>query len=127
MDRRSLALLASAGLWGVSVLLAVQALLGVESVWLLYGLIALQSAFYALNNPARGAIVPRLLDKHLLPAAGALNMAAFNLGFTVGPDRRCAGHPVARVRRGVPHRRPDVLRRLLRAATGCRGCRPRAR
>jgi MFS family permease len=85
MDRRSLALLASAGLWGISVLLAVQALLGVESVWLLYGLVALQSAFYALNNPARGAIVPRLLDKHLLPAASALNMAAFNLGFTVGP------------------------------------------
>ena len=85
MDRRTLALLASAGLWGISVLLAVQALLGLESVWLLYGLIAVQSAFYALNNPARGAIVPRLLDKHLLPAASALNMATFNLGFTVGP------------------------------------------
>ena len=85
MDRRTLALLASAGLWGISVLLAVQALLGLESVWLLYGLIAVQSAFYALNNPARGAIVPRLLDKHLLPAASALNMATFNLGFTIGP------------------------------------------
>ncbi len=85
MDRRSLALLASAGLWGVSVLLALQALVGIESVWLLYALIAVQSAFYALNNPARGAIVPRLLDKELLPAASALNMATFNLGFTVGP------------------------------------------
>ena len=85
MDRRSLALIASAGLWGVSVLLAVQAIVGLESVWLLYALVAVQSAFYALNNPARGAIVPRLLDKHLLPAASALNMAAFNLGFTVGP------------------------------------------
>ena len=85
MDRRTLALLASAGLWGISVLLAVQALLGLESVLLLYGLIAVQSAFYALNNPARGAIVPRLLDKHLLPAASALNMATFNLGFTIGP------------------------------------------
>ncbi len=84
-DRRSVALLASAGLWAVSALFAVQAVLGNESVWLLYGLIAVQSAFYAVNNPARGAIVPRLLDKHLLPAAGALNMAAFNLGFTVGP------------------------------------------
>jgi len=51
----------------------------------LYGLIAVQSGFYAVNNPARGAMVPRLLDKHLLPAAGALNMAAFNLGFTLGP------------------------------------------
>lgn len=85
VDRRRLALLASAGLWAVSVLLAVQALLGVDSVWLLYGLIAVQSAFYALGNPARGAIVPRLLDKELLPAASALNMATFNLGFTLGP------------------------------------------
>ena len=84
-DRRSVALLASGGLWGISALLAVQALLGNGNVWLLYGLIAVQSAFYALNNPARGAMIPRLLDKHLLPAAAALNMAAFNLGFTVGP------------------------------------------
>lgn len=84
-DRRSVALVASAGLWIVSLLLAVQALLGNESVWWLYGLIAVQSAFYAVNNPARGAMVPRLLDKHLLPAASALNMAAFNLGFTLGP------------------------------------------
>ena len=85
VDRRRLALAASAGLWGVSALLALQAILGNENVWLLYGLIALQSAFYAVNNPARGAIVPRLLDKHLLPAAGALSMASFNLGFTIGP------------------------------------------
>ncbi len=85
MDRRSLALLASSGLWLVSLALAVQAVLGNEHVGVLYGLISVQSAFYALNNPARGAMVPRLLDKHLLPAAGALNMAAFNLGFTLGP------------------------------------------
>ena len=85
MDRRTLALFASAGLWGVSALLALQAVLEVDSVWLLYGLIAVQSAFNALNNPARGAIVPRLLDRQLLPAASALNMATFNLGFTVGP------------------------------------------
>ncbi len=84
-DRRSLALVASAGLWAVSGLFAVQALLGNESVGLLYALIAVQSGFYAVNNPARGAIVPRLLAKQLLPAASALNTAAFNLGFTVGP------------------------------------------
>jgi MFS family permease len=84
-DRRSLALVASAGLWVVAGLFAVQALLGNESVWLLYGLIAVQSGFYAVNNPARGAIVPRLLDKELLPAASALTSGAFNLGFTVGP------------------------------------------
>ena len=85
VDRRSLALVASAGLWLVSIALAVQAYLGMESVWVLYGCIAVQSGFYAVNNPARSAMVPRLLHRDLLPAASALNMASFNLGFTFGP------------------------------------------
>jgi MFS family permease len=85
VDRRTLALVASAGLWGVSIALAVQAFAGNRSVWFLYGCIAVQSGFYAVNNPARSAMVPRLLDKALLPAAAALNMASFNLGFTFGP------------------------------------------
>ena len=85
VDRRTLALVASAGLWAVSIALAVQAFAGNESVWFLYGCIAVQSGFYAMNNPARSAMVPRLLDKELLPAAAALNMASFNLGFTFGP------------------------------------------
>jgi MFS family permease len=65
--------------------LAVAALLGNTSVWVLYGLISVQSAFYALNNPARSAMIPRLLDKEMIPAASALTMATFNLGFTFGP------------------------------------------
>jgi MFS family permease len=85
VDRRTLALVASAGLWAVSVALALQAFLGNESVWVLYGCLAVQSAFYAVNNPARSAMMPRLLDKELIPAASALNTAAFNLGFTFGP------------------------------------------
>jgi len=44
-----------------------------------------QSGFFAVNNPARSAMIPRLLDKELIPAAQALNMATFNLGFTLGP------------------------------------------
>jgi len=85
VDRRTLALVASAGLWAVSIALALQAFLGNESVWVLYVCLAVQSAFYAVNNPARSAMVPRLLDKELIPAAAALNMASFNLGFTFGP------------------------------------------
>ena len=85
MDRRTLALIASAGLWVVSIALAVQAFVGLGSVWFLFGCIAVQSGFYAVNNPARSAMVPRLLDRELIPAAAALNMASFNLGFTFGP------------------------------------------
>jgi MFS family permease len=85
VDRRTLALVASAGLWAVSIALALQAFLGNKSVWVLYGCLAVQSAFYAVNNPARSAMIPRLLGKELIPAAAALNMASFNLGFTFGP------------------------------------------
>ncbi len=85
MDRRTLALVASAGLWAVSVALAVQAFLGLDSLAVLYGCIAVQSGFYAVNNPARAAMIPRLLEPALIPAAQALNMATFNLGFTLGP------------------------------------------
>jgi MFS family permease len=85
MDRRTLALVASLGLWVVSIALAVQAFAGNGSVWVLYACIAVQSGFYAVNNPARSAMVPRLIPKELMPAASALNMASFNLGFTFGP------------------------------------------
>src|SRR4051794_5318161 len=85
MDRRTLALVASLGLWVVSIALAVQAYAGNGSVWVLYVCIAVQSGFYAVNNPARSAMVPRLIPKELMPAASALNMASFNLGFTFGP------------------------------------------
>ncbi len=85
MDRRRLALVASTGLWLLSIVLAAQALAGLRSVLLLYVVAALQAACYAVNNPARAAIIPRLLPPPLLPAANALSTASFNLGFTVGP------------------------------------------
>jgi hypothetical protein len=85
MDRRKLALIASLGLWVMSLLLVAHSAIGLESVWFLYGVVAIQSGFFAVNNPTRTAIIPRLIDSDLLPAANALNMASFNLGFTVGP------------------------------------------
>ena len=85
MDRRRLALIASTGLWLMSLALLVLALLGSTRVWLLYAVVAVQSACYAVNNPARAAIIPRLLPPDLLPAANALSTASFNLGFTAGP------------------------------------------
>jgi MFS family permease len=85
MDRRRLALVASTGLWLLSIVLATQALAGLRSVLLLYVVAAVQAACYAVNNPARAAIIPRLLPPPMLPAANALSTASFNLGFTVGP------------------------------------------
>ena len=84
-DRRRVALFSALGLWVVVLGLVAQALLGMESVELLYGLVALQSAGFAINNPARTAIIPRLVEPRLLPAANVLQTVAWNIALTVGP------------------------------------------
>lgn len=84
-DRRVVALWSASGLWACSLALVAQSFAGSESVGLLYVIVAVQSAMFAVNNPARSAMLPRLLPASMLPAANALAMASFNLGFTVGP------------------------------------------
>lgn len=84
-DRRTVALASSVVLMCVTVVLALQAWLGLESVLLLYALVAVQSAGFAVNNPARTAIVPRLLEPALLPAANVLTTIVWNIALTVGP------------------------------------------
>jgi MFS family permease len=84
-DRRMLGLLTAFGLMACSAVLLAQALVELRSVALLYLVVAVQSAFFAVGNPARGAIIPRLIGLDLLPAANALGMLAFNVGFTLGP------------------------------------------
>ncbi|MEK8226372.1 MFS transporter [Oerskovia sp. M15] len=66
-------------------LLALQAWLDVGSVGVLYGLVALQSAAFAINNPARSAIIPRLVEPRLLAAANALQTISWSIALTVGP------------------------------------------
>ena len=84
-DRRLVGLISALGLWACSVGFLVQSSLGLESVAVLYGLIAIQSAFFAVGNPARQAIIPRLVGQDLLPAANALGMLTWSVGFTIGP------------------------------------------
>ncbi len=84
-DRRLVALGASAGLWVCSLLLLMQSWAGWGQLWVLYAVVAVQSGFFAVNNPARAAILPRLLGRDLLPSANALSTVSWNLGFTAGP------------------------------------------
>jgi MFS family permease len=84
-DRRKVSLLSSLVLWVVVAGIAAQAWFEVESVHLLYGLVAVQSAAFAINNPARSAIIPRLLPKELMPAANALMTLSWNVALTGGP------------------------------------------
>jgi Transmembrane secretion effector len=84
-DRRRVIVTTSSGLFLTAVAFATQAGLGLENVWLLYGLVAVQSGFFAVNSPARTTIVPRLLPAGLLPAANALSGLSMSVGLTAGP------------------------------------------
>ncbi len=84
-DRRRVVIVSSAGLLLVATGFAVQAWLDLGQVWLLYGLVAVQNGFFAVNSPARTAIIPRLLSGPLLPAANALGSMSMSLGLTIGP------------------------------------------
>ncbi|MFE0043408.1 MFS transporter [Streptomyces albireticuli] len=85
VDRRVLGLVSATGATLLSVALAAAALLDLRHVWLLYTVVALQAVCFAMNSPARSAMIPRLLPKEQLPAANALSSLTTNLGLMGGP------------------------------------------
>ncbi len=84
-DRRTLLIITTVGLIVTSGLFYLQAALGNENVWLLLGLFSVQQAFFAVNQPTRSAVVPKLISVELLPAANSLNMTVFQAGAIAGP------------------------------------------
>ena len=94
-DRRKVALYSALVLWASTLGIAVHAWAGLGNVWVLYALVALNAGAAGLNQPARSAIIPRLVRPELLPAANALSMITFGLAMTIGP--LLAGVLVARV------------------------------
>ena len=85
VDRRLLLLGSSLLLWGCTGGLLVAALLGLASLPLLLGLVAVQAAGFAVAFSTRGAIVPRVLPASLVPSANTLSFTASNLGMVAGP------------------------------------------
>ena len=84
-DRRRLLTFTTWGLILSSSLFFVQAALGNRNVWLLLSVFAVQQAFFAVGQPTRSAILPRIVPHDQLPAANALNMTVFTGGAIVGP------------------------------------------
>jgi MFS family permease len=85
MDRRTLLLITTTGLILTSVAFWLQAALDVGNVWLLLVLFAVQQAFFAVNQPTRSAILPKLVPIQQLPAANSLNLTVFQAGGIAGP------------------------------------------
>lgn len=84
-DRRLVGLITAIGMWSTALIFLAQSYFDLGSVALLYAIIAIQSMFFAVGNPARQSIIPRIVPADLLPSANALGMLTFNLGFTLGP------------------------------------------
>jgi MFS family permease len=85
LDRRSILIFTTLGLIATSACFWLQAALGADDVWLLLGLFALQQAFFAVNQPTRSAVLPKLLPDAQLPAANSLNMTVMMAGAIAGP------------------------------------------
>jgi MFS family permease len=84
-DRRRVLIATQSGLAASSLVLAIVTQLGFTELWILYALTAVSASFSAIDQPARGALVPTLVDRSELPAAIALNQMLYQTAAVVGP------------------------------------------
>lgn len=85
VDRRLLALVSSLVVWATTLGLLVQALAHSRSVLLIMALMAVQAGAFAIVQPTRGAIIPRLVPTRLVPAANTLSFTMANVATIAGP------------------------------------------
>jgi MFS family permease len=83
-DRRNVVLLSLLGMTATSAGLAVMAA-AQAPIWVVYGLLMLDSVVGTLGRPARTALVPRIVPRELFPSAVAWNNSMFQLAGVVGP------------------------------------------
>jgi len=85
MDRRRLTLITSTVLLSLSTLLTLQAAMHLDQLWLLYLIAVVSASTSAVDSSGRGAILPRLVRRELIPSANALGQLGFNTGLSLGP------------------------------------------
>src|SRR5439155_25031557 len=85
VDRRRVILVTEFGMALTSAMLLVGALHGRPSLWYLYVATGLQAGLSGVNQPARSAVVPTVVDLERLPAAFALTQVMFNATLVIGP------------------------------------------
>lgn len=84
-DRRLVALVSSLVVWATTLGLLAQALAGLRNVLLILALMAVQAGAFAIVQPTRGAIIPRLVPTELVPAANTLSFTLGNVATIAGP------------------------------------------
>nr|WP_198429112.1 MFS transporter [Nocardia bovistercoris] len=85
MDRRKLMLITNLGTGLTAVAFWAQAAAGLDDVWVVLILFAVQQALFAVNQPTRNAAIPRLIPAEHLAAASALSMTVQQFGAIAGP------------------------------------------
>jgi MFS family permease len=84
-DRRKMTILTQAALAMVALILGLKTSLGVMSLWMLFGLVAIQSIAVAFDVPARQALIPALVPREDLASAYSLTSIAGKVGGILGP------------------------------------------
>src|SRR4051794_11300783 len=84
VDRRRMAIVTDIALAAGSMALAIAAAAG-SSPPILYAVAAWMAGVGALQRPSIDALVPRLVEKHEVPAAAALGMFRGSVGMIAGP------------------------------------------
>ena len=84
-DRRSMVLLSEAGLMAGSLLMAGNSALVHPMLWLIFAVSLLWGSLDALQRPSLDALLPRLVDREELAAAGALMSLRGTVGMIAGP------------------------------------------
>jgi MFS family permease len=85
VDRRTVILVSNTAIALTSLAFWLQAMAGLENVWLVLGLLAVQQSFVAVNMPTRTAAVARMVPLDLLPSASALTATVSSFGMVFGP------------------------------------------
>ncbi|GIF73536.1 MFS transporter [Asanoa siamensis] len=85
MDRRKLLIAGSVVMWLGTLGFLVQSLAEWDNPWLLLLFTAVQSCAFAVTNPTRSAIIPRLVPGHLVPAANTLSFTTGEAAVVLGP------------------------------------------
>ena len=83
MDRTKLLRITTVGMIVSALAFWAQAASGLDNVWLLLSVFALQQAFFAVNQPTRTTVIARIVPVGKIGAATSLNMTVMQAGAIV--------------------------------------------
>jgi MFS family permease len=84
-NRRKMVIITQFALAVVALMLGLTTSLGATTIWMLFGLVAVQSVASAFDVPARQALIPSLVPRENLANAYSLNSIAAKVGGILGP------------------------------------------